>query len=75
MSNCPSMGCPTRCRLQSLGGAQIWLPVGGGLSLSGVASGGRVGDVGDGVEGEISDALPLGGRLDQSGCPDGLGGA
>ena len=37
----PSTGCPTRCRPQLMGGTQIRLPVGGGLSPSGVARGGR----------------------------------
>ena len=41
MSIQPGMGCPTRCRPQSMGGTQIRLPVGGGLSPSGVASWGR----------------------------------
>ena len=34
-------GCPTRCRPQSMGGTQIQVPGGGGLSPSGVARGGR----------------------------------
>ena len=33
------------------------------------------GDVEEGVEEEVSDALPQGGRLDQGGRPDALGGA
>ena len=33
------------------------------------------GDVEEGVEEEVSDALPQGGRLDQGGPPDALGGA
>ena len=33
------------------------------------------GDVEDGVEGEISDALAQGGRLEEAGRPDGLIGA
>ena len=33
------------------------------------------GDVAEGVEEEVSDALPEGGRLDQGGRPDALGGA
>ena len=33
------------------------------------------GDVEEGVEEEVSDALPQGGRLDQVGRPDALGGA
>ena len=33
------------------------------------------GDVEEGVEGEISDAFPQGGRLDQGDCLDALGGA
>ena len=37
----PGTGCPTRCRPQSMGGTQIRLPVGGGLSPIGVARGGR----------------------------------
>ena len=35
------MGCPTGCRPHSMGGAKTRSPVGGGLSPSGVASGGR----------------------------------
>ena len=59
------------------GGTQIWLPVGGGLSLSEVARWGAVvsGDVGDGVGEEVSDAILLGSRLDQIGRPDALVGA
>ena len=37
----PRHGLSTRCRPQSMGGTQIRLPVGGGLSPSGVARGGR----------------------------------
>ena len=33
------------------------------------------GDVEEGVEEEVSDALPQDGRLDQGGGPDALGGA
>ena len=33
------------------------------------------GDVEEGVEEEVSDAFPTGGRLDQGGRPDALGGA
>ena len=33
------------------------------------------GDVEQGVEEEVSDAFPQGGRLDQGVCPDALGGA
>ena len=33
------------------------------------------GDVEEGVEEEVSDAFPQGGRLDEGGRPDGLGGA
>ena len=33
------------------------------------------GDVEEGVEEELSDAFPQGGRLDQGDCPDALGGA
>ena len=60
-----------------MGGTQIRLPVGGGLSPSGVARGGALvsGDVEEGVEEEVSDAFPQGGRLDQGGRPDGGAGA
>ena len=77
MSTRPGTGCPTSCLPQSMGGTQIRSPVGGGLSPSGVASGGAVvsGDVEEGVEEEVSDAFPQGGRLDQGGRPDALGGA
>ena len=44
--------------------------VGGGKGGSLVS-----GDVGEGVEEEISDAFPHGGRLDEGGRPDALGGA
>ena len=40
LSRCGT-GCPTRCRPQSMGGTQIRLPVGGRLSPSAVARGGR----------------------------------
>ena len=33
------------------------------------------GDVEEGVKEEVSDAVPQGGRLDQGGRPDALGGA
>ena len=58
-------------------GTQIRSPVGGGLSPSGVASLGAVvsGEVEEGVEEEVPDAFPQGGRLDQGGRPDALGGA
>ena len=73
----PRHGVPTRCRPQSMGDTQIRLPVGGGLSPSGVARRGRVvwGDVEGGVEEEVSDAFPQGGRLDQGGRPDAGAGA
>ena len=60
-----------------MGDTQIRLPGGGRLSPSAVASRGAVvsGDVEEGVEEEVSDALPQGGRLDQGGRPDALGGA
>ena len=62
-----------------MGGTQIRLPVGGGLSPSGVARGGLLpGDVEEGVEEEVSDAFRQGGRLDQGRRPDagaGAGGA
>ena len=60
-----------------MGGTQIRSPVGGRLSPSGVARWGAVvsGDVEEGVEEEVSDAFPQGGRLDQGGRPDALGGA
>ena len=60
-----------------MGGTQNRFPVGGGLLPSGVARGGGVvsGDVEGGVEEEISDAFPQGGRLDQGDRPDALGGA
>ena len=56
-----------------MGGTQIRLPVGGGLSPSGVARGGRScrATWKKGVEEEVSDAFPQGGRLDQGGRPDG----
>ena len=41
LSTRPGTGCPTRCRPQSMGGTEIRLPLGGGLSPSGVARGGR----------------------------------
>ena len=63
-----------------MGATQIRLSVGGGLSPSGVARGGRScrAHVEEGVEEEVSDAFPQGGRLDKSGRPDagaGAGGA
>ena len=60
-----------------MGGTQIRLPVGGGLSPSGVARRGALvsGDVEEGVEEEVSDAFPQGGCLDQGGRPDGGAGA
>ena len=51
---------------------------GGGRALAvwGGAWGAVVsGDVEEGVEEEVSDAFPQGGRLDQGGRPDALGGA
>ena len=60
-----------------MGGTQIRLPVGGGVSPSGVARWGALvsGDVEEGVEEEVSDAFPQGGRLNQGGGPDGGAGA
>ena len=50
-----------------------------GVQALGVRGGGRgavvSGDMKEGVEEEISDALPQGGCLDEGGGPDALGGA
>ena len=51
---------------------------GGGRAVA--ARGGKRGalvssDVEEGVEEEVPDALPQGGRLDEGGCPDAFGGA
>ena len=63
-----------------MGGTQILLPVGGPALAVWAGAWGAVvsGDVEEGVEEEVSDAFPKGGRLDQGGCPDagaGAGGA
>ena len=60
-----------------MGGTQIRLPGGGGLSPSGVSRWGALvsGDVEEGIEEEVSDAFPQGGRLNQGGRPDGGAGA
>ena len=59
------------------GGHPDSAPRGGqALAVSGGERGAVVsGDVEEGVEEEVSDALPQGGRLDQGGRPDALGGA
>ena len=58
-------------------GTQIPSPVQGGLLPFWGGEWGAVvwGDAEEGVEEEVSDALPQGGRLDQGGHPDALGGA
>ena len=70
-------GCQTRCRPQSIRGTQTRSPS-GGRALA-VRSGNRgalgSGDVQEGVEEEVSDALPQGGCLDEGGSPDVLAGA
>ena len=60
-----------------MGDAQTPVPVGGGLSPSGLASRGRSCrvNVEEGVEEEVPDALPVGGCLDKDGRPDALSGA
>ena len=60
-----------------MGGTQVRLPVGGrALAAWGGAWGAVVsGDMEEGVEEEVSDAFPQGGRLDQGGRPDALGSA
>ena len=62
-------GCLTKCRPQSMGGTQIPSPW--------VGEWGEVvsGDVEEGIEEEVSDAFPQGGRLDQGDRSDALGGA
>ena len=59
------------------GGDPDSVPRGGwALAVSGGEWGAVVlGDVEEGVEQEVSDAFPQGGRLDQGGHPDALGGA
>ena len=63
-----------------MGGTQIRLPVGGGLSPFGVARGGRScrATWRKASKKKVLDAFPQGGRLDQGGRPDagaGAGGA
>ena len=59
-----------------MGGTQIRSPVGGGVSPSGVASGGRLCRATLGKASKrSSNAFPQGGPLDQGDRPDALGGA
>ena len=60
-----------------MGGTQTRSPGGAGLSPSGVASGGRScrAKWKKAWKKEVSEALLQGGRLDEGGCRDALGGA
>ena len=59
------------------GGHPDWVPRGGRALAVWVGEWGAVvsGDVEEGVEDEVSDAFPQGGRLDQGDRPDALDGA
>ena len=75
MSTRPGTGCPTRCRPQWMGDPQTLFPVGGrALAVRGGKRGAVLsGGVEEGVEEEVPDAIPQGGRLDEVGRPDALG--
>ena len=77
VSTRPAFGVSNEVSHPVDGGHPDAVPFGAGLSRSGVASVGALvsGDVEEGVEEEVSDALPEGGRLDEGGRPDELGGA
>ena len=70
-------GCLTMCRPQLMQGTQMRCLFGGrALAVRGGEWGALVSsDVEEGVEEEVSDTLPQGGRLEEGGCPDALGGA
>ena len=68
-----------KCRVLNFGNKQLLKSlVCGGRALA-VRGGERAalvsGDAEEGVEEEVSDALPQGGRLDEGGRPDAFGGA